>query len=589
MNIHDSRPSSLLLEECFTAGDDRFLAEWIQFTSPEFLIRFLERWLADTRSWARQQIILYLRQDLNLPGHEVVIKRLCRHFHKSADHEMMAHFMVAFDRLVRRRRLPTSRSDPATRPHKRAECLFAKPNKTVRDQTGRSAEYGIGPFKGKFSLPDIVNRRENRLFSHRTRNHLRRKVWRYFRWLSYRDASAYLSSMMSAITQYHDADFAAGENILDNWSLMHVCYFHSDLLKFSAAHTNLLPGNSLADLSAAPYQSELWQSPEAFDQLLRIVTDAHSSLVRVWAMELLQRDHQIAAQRIDTGLLLRLLSHNDSRVRQFASDMFEQHPGLSNLPLATWLELLNQCDPSLLSMLCAAMKNHVSAVRLDTPQLVQLTIAQPFPVAEFGFELLQQRHRERPLSASELGSLRHARCEALAGEITTWALARFESDQYVTDLVVEFFDALSEAMRSAAMDWLESPDARGHHDATLWARLIETPFDDIRLRIIECLQRRSDLPAAETDAITPLWCAVLLGVHRGGRTKLKAIAQMQAAIIRRPALAVELLPVLAVAIRSLRAPERRAALAAAASLVQQNPALQADIQQLLPELHWIPV
>ena len=589
MATQDSRPSSLMLEECFAAGDDRFLAEWIQFSSPEFLVRFLDRWLADTRPWARQQMILYLLQDLNLPGHEVVIKRLCKYFHKSADHEMMAHFMVAFDRLVRRRRLPTARQNPATRQIERAESLFAKPNKTIHDQTGRTAEYGIGLFKRTVPIRDIVNHSENRLFSHRTRNHLRRKVWRYFRWLSYRDASAYVSAITTAITQYHDADFAAGENILDNWSLMHACYFHSDQMKFTAAHANLLPGNSLADLSAAPYQPELWQSPEAFEHLLRIMTDAHSALARVWSMELLQRDHWNASQRIDIKLLLRLLSHHDLRVRQFASDIFEQHQGLANLPLATWLELLTQCDPALLSMLCAAMKKHVSAARLDSPQLVQLTIARPFPVAEFGLELLRQRHLERPLSASELVSLSHARCEAFAGEITTWTLALFNSDLYQADLVIEFFDALSEAMRSAAMDWLESPDARGHQHPTLWARLIETPFDDIRLRVVECLQRRADLPGAGTDAIAPLWCAVLLGVHRGGRTKLKAISQMQAAIIRRPALAAELLPVLAVAIRSLRAPERRSALAAAASLVRQNPDLQADFQQLLPELQWIQV
>ena len=587
MNTQDSRPSSLMLEECFAAGDDRFLDEWVRFSSPEFLIRFLERWLADLRPWARQQVILYLHHELNLPGHEVVIKRLCKHFHKSSDHELMAHLMVAFDRLVRRKRMPHSWFNRSTREVIREEKLFAKPNKTVQNQNGRTVEYGTGPLKRTMPLPDIVNRGGNRLFTQRTRNHLRRKVWRYFRWLSYRDASSYLSAMTTAITQYHDVDFAAGENIIDNWSLMHVCYFHSDKLKFSAAHANLLPGNSLADLAAAPYQPELWQSPEAFSNLLQIMSDAHSTLARVWAMELLQRDHRDASQRIDIHLLTQLMSHNDPRVRQFASDMFERHQALTNLPLATWLELLNQSDASLLPMLCAAMKKHVAAARLDTPQLVQLTISRPFPVAAFGFELLQQRHRERPTSATELTTLSHARCEALAGEITTWALAIFNGDLYQTDLVVEFFDALSEAMRAAAMEWLDLPDSRGHSDPALWARLIETPFDEIRLRVVECLQRRSALPGTETDSLAPLWSAVLLGVHRGGRTKLKAIVQMQSAILRRPALAAELLPVLAVAIRSLRAPERRSALAAVASIVHQNPDLQADIRRLLPELRWL--
>lgn len=587
MNTQDSSPSSLMLEECFAAEDDRFLHEWQRFSRPEFLIRFLERWLTDTRPWARQQLILYLQQELNFPGHEVVIKRLCKHFHAAADHEFMAHFMVALDRIVRRRRIRTARWNAELRQFVPDEALFAKPNKTVQNQSGRTIEYGIGPFNRKESLPDVVNRSENRLFTHRTRNHLRRKVWRYFRWLSYRDAAAYLSAMTTALQQYRDSDFSVGENILDNWSLMHVCYFHSEQIQFTAAHANLRPGNSLADLSAVPYQPQLWQSPEAFEHLLQIISNAESALTRVWAMELLTRDHHIAAQQIDIRQLLRLLSHGDPRVRQFASDMFEQHRSLASLPLTTWLELLNQCDSSLLSMLCGAMKKHVAAARVDTPQLVQLTSARAYPVAEFGFELLKQRHTEQPLSMAELTALSQARCEALAAEITVWVLTVLNSDLYHTDSVVDFFDAMSQPMRAAAMDWLEDTDSRGHQDPVLWSRLIETPFDDIRLRVVECLQRRSSSAVAETNALAPLWCAVLLGVHRGGRTKLKAIAQMQEAIIRRPALASELLPVLAGAIRSLRAPERRGALAAVASIVQQDPGLQSEIQRLLPELHWI--
>ena len=98
---------------------------------------------------------------------------------------------------------------------------------------------------------------------------------------------------------------------------------------------------------------------------------------------------------------------------------------------------------------------------------------------------------------------------------------------------------------------------------------------------------RTSLPGTETDALAPIWCAVILGVHRGGRTKLKAITQMQTAILQRPARAAELIPVLTAAVRSLRAPERRSALAAVASIVVQNADLQAEIQRLLPELQWV--
>ena len=586
MSSQDLRASSLMLEECFAAADDRFLDEWVRVKNPALLSRFLERWLSDPRPWARQQLIQYLQQDLNFPGHEIVVKRLCKHLCTGGDHELLAYLMVAADRIVRRRRIVRLHWNQKSREVIPIHQLFAKPNKTFASETGRTTEQLVGKVKRIVPLPDRINKESNRLFSHRTRNYLRRRVWRHFRWLSYRDSDAFLAAITIAIVEYRDTDFAAGENIIDNWSLMHACYFHSDILIFNAAHTNLKPGTSLADLNAAPYQPVLWQQSVAVPHLINIVATAKSALSRIWAIELLLREHHGATLNMELQALLPLLSHADSGVRQFASDVFAQHAGLANLPITTWLSLLDQCDHGLLPMICTAMKKHVSAARLDVRQRLQLTLARPVPVVEFGFSLLKAQHGEHPLTADVLTSLSQTRCEALAGEIATWALEVLDSDLYQTDTVIEFFDSLSLATRSAAMDWLEQPASRGYSDPALWTRLIETPFDDTRLRVVECLHRRTKLPGTESDAFAPVWCAVILGVHRGGRTKLKAIGQMQNVLAEHPEFASRLLPVFAVAARSLRAPERRAALAAIASVVERNAELQTGIQQLLPELQW---
>jgi hypothetical protein len=53
---------------------------------------------------------------------------------------------------------------------------------------------------------------------------------------------------------------------------------------------------------------------------------------------------------------------------------------------------------------------------------------------------------------------------------------------------------------------------------------------------------------------------------------------------RHPARAGELLPVVVVAVRSLRAPERRGGLAGVAKLLSACPELQPTIATLLPEL-----
>jgi hypothetical protein len=78
-------------------------------------------------------------------------------------------------------------------------------------------------------------------------------------------------------------------------------------------------------------------------------------------------------------------------------------------------------------------------------------------------------------------------------------------------------------------------------------------------------------------------------VHRGGRQKLKAIHQMTKALEKHPDHAEALLPVLSLALRSIRGPEMREALAAVAQLSTTNEGLKTAIQNHLPEVEMQPV
>jgi AmiR/NasT family two-component response regulator len=77
---------------------------------------------------------------------------------------------------------------------------------------------------------------------------------------------------------------------------------------------------------------------------------------------------------------------------------------------------------------------------------------------------------------------------------------------------------------------------------------------------------------------------VLLGVHRGGWQKAKAVQQVAHAIVANPAQVETLLPVLAVAVRSVRGPEARAGLAAVVSLIEAQPQLADAVRRHLPEM-----
>src|SRR5207244_12601606 len=121
---------------------------------------------------------------------------------------------------------------------------------------------------------------------------------------------------------------------------------------------------------------------------------------------------------------------------------------------------------------------------------------------------------------------------------------------YVVEQVSRFFDSLVAEARGAAWTWL-TPDSPGYHDPALWSRLTESPYDDVRQRVVADLEKRPHLPGAAAQNIDLIWTSVLLGIHRGGRYKLAALRQISNEIRLDPPRAEKLLPVLAVAIRSV--------------------------------------
>jgi hypothetical protein len=118
--------------------------------------------------------------------------------------------------------------------------------------------------------------------------------------------------------------------------------------------------------------------------------------------------------------------------------------------------------------------------------------------------------------------------------------------------------------------------------------MLETPYDDVRLRLVEELHKRTrdtDGPTAlRRQNLSTVWISVLLGIHRGGRAKLKALRQISRAIVEQPDQAEQLVPVLAVSIRSVRPPEARGGLSAILSAVSARPELEPTLARWIPEL-----
>ena len=575
--------SSLVLEEYLSKGDDRFLPALREFHDPKQLVAIVERWKRDHRPWARRQIIDYLDLPMNALGHEPVVKRLFKQAEASNDDELMAAFAVAFDRVVRRVRRKRYHWDYRTRTGWEEEYLFAPRNTLPR--VPAKARIAQNP---KTLEPIIVGGRRVRkgalLFSYHTRYHLRRRAWRYFRRKGFQKPKEYCAAVALMLRGYTDGYIASGESLIDSWSLMHACFRHSDVLQIDASKINVKEGRSLAEMQAAPEFPELWKARDATRVLVSLLTSAQSRAVRVWGMQLLRRDHADNFSDFTAEEILPLLDHSDAEVQSFAAEMLEKSTTLGKLELETWLKLLQTRNLTALETIARLMEQHVRPDRLTLEQMVELALAAPVPVARLGLRFLQSRRIGSAGDRTIISRLSSARSAGVAGDITTWALSILgAADNYDVDAVSRFFDSLLASARNAAWAWL-TPASAGYNDPALWSRLIETPYDDLRFHVVGELQRRANLPGTSIAQITLVWTTVLLNIHRGGRSKLAALKQISRAIVDDAAHAEPLLPVLAVAIRSVRMPEVRTGLSAVVAAVEMYPPLADAVARYLPEM-----
>lgn len=568
----------LLVEECFAAEDDRFVAELRAVDQPKLLAAFADRWKQDSRPWARQQMLAYLELPFDRPGHQPVVKRLFKHAEARRDHELMAFFLVAFDRQVRRVITQRWTWSASFRGGLQVEVLAA-PSNAIPGQSSMQRD----PVTGRpVPMPMPAN---PRLFKYRTRYYLRRRAWRHFRKLGFGQPEAYPAAISRALIAYRDADFAKGENILDSWGLLHACFGEHDALEFGPVHPRLKENRSFGELASAPAFAAAWRTPAAGTILFSLLFRAQSRLVRVWAKQTFEREHPAYAASVDE--LLQLLDHDDGDIQQLGARLLANAPGLPTLPVTAWLRLLATRNPEALATLCDLFAKHVSGERLTLAQILELACAQPVPVARLALKFLRERPVTSAADRSAITAVADTQCEALAGELARWALGLLGgAENYQTEPVSRFFDSLRPGSRDAAWAWLVAEGSPGLADSVLWSRLIETPFDDLRLRLVDHLEREAERRAGLAHDLRAVWTSVLLGVHRGGRQKAKAVRQLGEAIGADPARSEALLPVLAVAVRSVRRPEARAGLAAVMTLLAQRPELTPAVRRFLPELQW---
>jgi hypothetical protein len=551
--------SSLLLDELYEAGDDRFVGEVLSSTAGKKLKALAPRWYGDKRPFARGALLAYLDDGCDRPHHRPLVKALFKLAEKAGDDEAMAHFLVAFDRFLRRRLKAEYAWDPATRTHATTQVLANDP-----------------------AVPAKVGSRDTRAprFSRKTRLYLARRAFRYFRVMARESTERYGRAIRAALALYQDAHLEKPEQLLDAWGLVHALYWGSPVLARDPRGVRVAPGRSLAELAPAPFAPDAWRG--VFEEILDLVGKARSRTVRAFAIAILKRDYPDDLRALTLGRVRALLRSPHDEVQAFAAEILKNTRGTHHLSVEGWLELLRIDNPLAIPLLCELVEKAVSPDRLSLAQCVELACAKAAPVAELGLGWAKKKKIADEAALTAALGVTRAGVATVREQGTAWVAgilgaSAFAKAEHVRDLV----DARFAEPRAAGLALIEN-DARFKDSTVLWGALAESPYDDVRAFLVKHLGERAASFGAET--LRHVWATSLLAVHRGGRAKRGALDQIAERIAKRPAEAESLLPLLGVALRSVRAPERRTAIAAVARAALREPALRGAIARVLPEL-----
>ncbi len=641
----------LLAQVLFERGEPSFVDELRKVDDAETLGRFAAQWIADPRPEARTLLFAYLNRPLNAFRHEALVKRLFKLAEAAGDDALMARFLVLFDRSVRRvqgRRwhsesvvVKTMQEGNALaaswlahgytsancwQNHKRevyvwgrwSEPIIRTPAGTTMPRGASRPTFDPNSWNPKtrqystFSVPDWVfrlglnplsyrtdarfpdSRRKDlerwRLFSIATRQYLRRRAWRYFRKLGRQHPERYVAAVKQALVLYREEDAWDGLSLIDNWGLVHILFHFCPALVPDDRGWKIASGHSLAELEPTPMYAKLWeQAPRVFVDLL---IEAPSRPVRAWANRMIRRHLASVLPVFPLEERLSLLGHNDADVVALAAELIRNDPGLKDLTPERWLSLIETANATALEIVCELAERWVAPERVTMVQAVRLAMSRPLPVARLALQWLQSRTPQTEGECLDLLGLAEAESEPLRPEIARWArsaLSAWAGFQAVW--VLEWLDSRHKDVRAEGWEWFRA-EPRARDDVTIWLRLMESPYDDVRLALITELETRtkgSPTPRLERGDLDPellrlLWASVLLNVYRGNRTKPLVVRQLLRRMESQPADLPRLLPLLAVALRSVRGPELRAGLVAVVQLADRDANAVEIIRSSFPEL-----
>jgi hypothetical protein len=549
--------SALLIDIYLAAQDERFLEELLHFEGSPKLAALAEKWFEDTRPFARRMLLAYIDDGCDRPGHKPLVKRLFKRAEAAEDDELLVHFMVAFDRWLRRHLAVVGWDwDPEASESRKRYGFTQDPQLDER-------------LYGERKLPR---------FTKATRRYLARRAFRYFRRIGYRDGERYRRAMVIALELYREEHVSSAARLLGSWGLMHILYGRSPVLSRLPDGVRLARGRALAELTPAPMFAEVWEG--AFSELLGLVVRARSRTVRAWALALLRQSSAdaLAALPLDRVKELILAEHEEPQL--LGVELLLKLGGLESASLSDWLELLGTKNLDVLSAVCDRAQGYVSAKRLTLAQCVDIAGSPAAPLAALGLAWCKEKKIASEAELVQLLRLGRAPVAGVRAEGALHCAKLLRELPFVRpEHVRELLDAPFADARSAGLACLNERFAA---DLKLWLALCESPYPDVRAVVVA----RAESFRAEVgpEALSPVFATVMLSLHGAAAEKRRVARELVLRVGKKPEEAAALMPLLAALFRSIHPAELRLGLAALAAIAVRVSGVRSVIEARFPEL-----
>ena len=549
--------SALLIDLYFETGDERFVAEVLCFDGAKKLAGLAKPWFDDARPFARRALIAYIDDGCTRAEHKALVKRLFKFAEAARDHELMAHFMVAFDRLTRRTLRAVSGSyDSVNRRWLPIMGLAADPLVRERLETDESASE----------------------FTRVTRRYLTRRAFRFFRRIGYRDPNAYRRGVLLALELYRDEHLSSVGRLLSAWGLLHVLYGRSPILVRNPKGITIASGHTLAELTPEPIFSVAWD--HVFDDVFGLLMHAQSRPVRSWALSLLRARYSAKLDGLGFVQVKSLVLSSSEEAQLLGVELFVRLPGLEQASLSDWLELLGAENLEVLAAVCERATTIVSGARLSLSQCVELALSPAAPLAALGLVWLKEKHITNEQELASCLRLCYAKVAVVRADGAAHNARLLRTLPFVRpEHVREMCDAAHVEVRGHA---LGAVSERFPDELSLWSALCESPYPDVRSFVLAQAERFR-LQTAST--LPHLLGTVMFALSGAAADKRRVAREIAARVAAKPAEAETLLPLLRVTLKSVHPAERTLTLSALVKVAHQRDSVRELLRAGFPELN----